>query len=199
VQGHKDAPLSPRGLRQTKLVGEYVNSNFSIDRVVSSDLSRCVDTASGIDAPISTSPLLRELDFGEWEGQKWSDLSARGRKESEMMRRLQSGDTNFTPPGGERVSRMNARVEQVIIDENLRNSSQTIAVVSHGGGLKSLAVSILGWPATTAVNLTFFVGSVSSISVSDSIPKLDLLNHFEHLNPSYVNAGAGDSSGRPLN
>lgn len=174
-----------------KLVGRYVNRSFSVDRVVSSDRSRCVDTASGIDAPMSTSPLLRELDFGEWEGQKWSDLHAHS---PEAIRRLQSGDPGFATPGGELISSMNERVEQVITEENLRNSDQTIAVVSHAGVLRSLAVCILGWPATTIGDLTLFVGSVSSIFVRHGIPRLDLLNYFEHLAPSYADDTGGGQS-----
>lgn len=174
-----------------KLVGRYVNRSFSVDRVVSSDRSRCVDTASGIDAPMSTSPLLRELDFGEWEGQRWSDLHAHS---PEAIGRLQSGDPGFTPPGGEPISSLNTRVEQVITEENLRNSDQTIAVVSHVGVLRSLAVCILGWPATTIGDLTLFVGSVSSIFVWRGIPRLDLLNHFEHLAPSYADDTGGGQS-----
>ncbi len=108
-----------------------------------------------------------------------------------MIRRLQSGDPGFTPPGGEPISSLNRRVEQVIIEENLRNSDQTIAVVSHAGVLRSLAICILGWPATATGNLTLFVGSVSSIFVRNGIPRLDLLNHFEHLAPSYADDAGG--------
>jgi broad specificity phosphatase PhoE len=191
VQGRKDIPLSARGLRQTKLVGEYVNRNYAIDRVLSSDRSRCVETARTIDAPLSASPLLRELDFGDREGQKWSDIRAGS---PELTGQLLAADPSFTAPGGESYSSYSTRIPQIIQEEDLRDLSGTIAVVTHDGVVRSLIARILNWPASTLSSTTVFVGSVSSIFVRDGIPRLDLLNHFEHLTPSYVNAATGSES-----
>lgn len=191
VQGQSDEPLSMRGVRQAALVGAYVNERFGLDRVVSSDLSRCVDTAADLNttSPVVASPLLRELDFGDWEGQKWSDLhdnDSSGPETPEMIRQLQSGDPSFAPPGGESISSLNARVERLIEEQGLRDCQESIAVISHAGVLRSLTASLLNWPSNTSSNLTMFVGSVSSIFVRRDIPRLELLNYFEHLTPSYA-------------
>ena len=184
-------PLSPRGLRQTKLVGEYVNHSYSIDRVLSSDRSRCVETAHSIDAPLSTSPLLRELDFGEWEGQKWSDIRA---GTPELIGQLLAADPSFVAPGGESFSSYAARIERLVQEENLRQSPETIAVVTHDGVLRLLITSILNWPAAALSGTTVFVGSVSSINLGDGIPRLDLLNYHDHLTPSYADDAGGEQS-----
>ena len=170
VQGPKDVPLSARGLRQTHLVGDYVNRNYSIDRMLSSDRSRCVDTARSIGVPLSTTPLLRELDFGEWEGRKWSDVRA---ETPELARQLLAADPAFVAPGGESYSSYSTRVEQVIADNKLHELSETVAVVTHDGVIRSLIAGILRWPAVTMSSSTVFVGSVSSIFVRRGIPQLD--------------------------
>ena len=184
-------PLSPRGLRQTKLVGEYVNHSYSIDRVLSSDRSRCVETAHSIDAPLSTSPLLRELDFGEWEGQKWSDIRV---STPELIGQLLAADPSFVAPGGESFSRHTYRIERVIQTEDLRLSPGTSAVVTNDVVLRLLITSILNWPAAALSVTTVFVGSVSSINLGDGIPRLDLLNYHDHLTPSYADDAGGEQS-----
>ena len=188
VQGRKDVPLSPRGLRQTKLVGEYVNRHYSIDRVLSSDRSRCVETARAIDAPLSTSPLVRELDFGEWEGQKWSDIRSRS---PELISQLLAADPNFVAPAGESYLSFTTRIERLIREEYLRDTSETVAVVTHDGALRTLITRILDWPVAELSDSTVFVGSVSSIIIDDGVPKLDLLNYHDHLSPSYVDVLSG--------
>lgn len=186
VLGSSDEPLSSRGIFQAELVGEYVNRNFGIDRVLSSDLARCVDTARRIDAPMSTSLLLRELDFGEWEGRKWSELGLDYVETAEKVRRLRVADPNFSAPGGELLSSLSERVERLIAEEGLRESEQTFAVVAHAGVLRVLATSMLKWPIAASGSLTMFVGSISSIFTRHDIPRLDLLNYFDHLAPSYT-------------
>ena len=42
--GHIDAPLSEVGVEQAKLVSNYILSEYKVDKVFSSDLSRAVDT-----------------------------------------------------------------------------------------------------------------------------------------------------------
>lgn len=181
-------PLSPRGIRQTKLVGEFVNRHYSIDRVLSSDRSRCVETARAVDAPLSTSPLLRELDFGEWEGQKWSDIRSRS---PELISQLLAADPNFMAPGGESYSSFTKRIERLVREEYLRDTPETVAVVTHDGALRTLITGILGRPAAELSDSTVFVGSVSSILMSDGVPRLDLLNYHDHLDPSYVDDLSG--------
>ena len=184
-------PLSARGFRQTRLVGEYVNRSYAIDRVLSSDRSRCVETARAIDAPLTTSPLLRELDFGEWEGRRWSEIRVEA---PELAGQLLAADPGFVAPGGESYLSYSTRIAQIIQEEKLRDLSETVAVVTHDGVIRSMLTGILNWPAATLSATTVFVGSVSSIFVRHGIPRLDLLNHFEHVASSYADDAGGSES-----
>ena len=42
--GHIDAPLSDVGVEQARLTCEYIEKNYIIDNIYSSDLSRAVNT-----------------------------------------------------------------------------------------------------------------------------------------------------------
>jgi broad specificity phosphatase PhoE len=182
VQGRTDLPLSPRGVRQAALLGAHLKQNYAVDRVITSDRSRCVETARAFTDSPNETPLLRELDFGDWEGQKWSNIIV---ESPEEIRRLLAPDPEFAPPGGETIASMNSRIKQAIYEFDLRNSSQTTTVVGHDGILRSLTTSILGWPTANKECMTLFVGSVSEISILDGVPRLDLLNQYDHMTPSY--------------
>ncbi len=182
VQGRHNSPLSPRGLLQARLVGDYLRQHFLIRRVVSSDRARCLQTASEIDLPLVSTPLLRELDFGDWEGQMWSRISS---DYPEDIGGLLNSDPKFAAPGGESIESLAERIDRAVVEFDLRNSPETIAIVSHDGTLRSMIVRALGWKPENVGNLTFFVGSISVISLGDRHSILQMLNHYEHFNPSY--------------
>ena len=182
VQGRQNLQLSPRGKLQAELVAGYLQSNFTIDRVVSSDRTRCLETANGIGIEPEPTPLLRELDFGKWEGRKWSDVESRYPKDVE---KLLNSDPSFSPPGGDSLESLNERVKQSIYEFNLRSSTQTTVVASHDGTLRAMIVQLMGWNPANMGNLTLFVGGISVISTQNETPKLELLNHYDHLSPSY--------------
>ena len=187
ISGRHDLPLSDRGMAQRDLLGTFLETNFQIDHVIASDRTRCVQTAEAIDAPLTTTSLLYEIDFGDWEGQRWPEIRE---KYPEEVERLVRSDPGFSPPGGESVASVYSRINGAIEEFDLRNTSENVAVVAHGGTLRGMIASILNWPTNRDENVVVFVGSVSSIKVGRGTPKLDLLNYHEHLAPSYFDSHA---------
>ena len=74
-QGHRDLSLNEKGHEQAHLAAGFVRSEFDIQNVWSSDLKRCMETARPLEMPVTTSQLLREVDYGSWEGRRFADLS----------------------------------------------------------------------------------------------------------------------------
>ena len=70
-QGHLPGVLTEEGKRQAAELGETLDG-IELDAVVSSDLQRVVDTVrialGGRSIPWTTTPLLREIDWGSWTG-----------------------------------------------------------------------------------------------------------------------------------
>lgn len=70
-QGHLPGVLTEEGKRQAAELGETLEG-IELDVVVSSDLQRVVDTVrialGGRSIPWTTTPLLREIDWGSWTG-----------------------------------------------------------------------------------------------------------------------------------
>ena len=182
VQGSSDLPLSARGVIQAGLVGAHVKQHYDFDTVVTSDKSRCVETANAISSSATPTPLLRELDFGSWEGQKWSTIRS---AYPEDFDRLINYDPEFAPPNGETISSMDSRLETAIVEYDLRQPSLTIAVVAHDGVLRFIIASILGWPSKSRKNMSLFNGGISTLSFHNGTPRLELLNHYDHLSSTY--------------
>ena len=181
VQGSSDLPLSAGGAIQATLVGAQVKQLYDVDLVITSDRSRCVATANAISASAVPTPLLRELDFGSWEGQKWSDLRS---DHPENIDRMMSSDPELAPPDGEKISSMDNRLETAIAEYDLRQPTQSTIVVAHDGVLRFLIASILGWPSKNRENMSLLNGGISAISFKDEVPRLDLFNQYDHLSPN---------------
>lgn len=77
LQGHMPGTLSTLGIQQTEILREEL-SPIPFDALVCSDLKRCLDTASILNAtrrvPLLTTTLLRERDWGSFTGRHIPDI-----------------------------------------------------------------------------------------------------------------------------
>ena len=77
VQGTMDIELSPEGALDAELNLSAIRG-LGIQQIVCSTAKRAVQTATiyaqGLGVPLQSSPRFRELDHGEWEGQRIQDL-----------------------------------------------------------------------------------------------------------------------------
>jgi broad specificity phosphatase PhoE len=119
-------------------------------RVFSSDLKRALETASIIAARhqlvVESSPALREIDFGTWEGRDLSELWL----EDSAAARSWELDVRRTPRSfGEDVISLERRVAAfwrgTLPDEG------EIAIVGHGGSLAALRALISHEPLAQAI------------------------------------------------
>lgn len=111
--------------------------------VVSSDLSRAIDTATAIQATRPRLPHerdLRELHFGAWENRLWADVNAEA---PAAIRAFWEAPGDTQAPGGESwnmlARRVSARVDALLADH------PTLIVVAHFGAILSQAQRAAGW------------------------------------------------------
>ena len=109
-------------------------SEQRFDAVWSSPLQRCRKLAAfcGYPSPF-VDERLRELDFGDWEGQLWREIRAP---------RLQEWFDNWLSTkagGGESFLEQYARVAE-FLDELRRRPFQKVAVFAHGGTIRAALV-----------------------------------------------------------
>lgn len=131
--GQMDVSLSPTGRNQSLRLADALGDH-RIDRIVSSDLSRAVDTlaplADRLGLGIETDRRLREVDNGAWGGllpdqveERWPDLWERYRGGEDVVR-----------PQGESWAEVAVRVLKAL--EDIATTSldhAVVAVGTHGG------------------------------------------------------------------
>lgn len=131
--GQSDVALDDDGRAQARMLARRL-SHAGVTRIVSSDLSRCIDTvaplgdATGLEMELE--PRLREVANGDWTGllpeeiaERWPDLWHRYRTGEDVER-----------PGGERWADVRIRVRAVL--EQVRDEAagdDVIVLATHGG------------------------------------------------------------------
>lgn len=78
VQGAMDSPLTDKGIWQAQVLANRLHDE-GISVIYSSDLPRAIATADEIRKMLNLPEVvietaMRELSFGDWEGQEWTDL-----------------------------------------------------------------------------------------------------------------------------
>jgi probable phosphoglycerate mutase len=137
-QGHGDPPLSDRGRAQSRALAREL-ARETIDVLVSSDLRRAVETAAiigqarGLQPQLD--PRLRELDMGDWEGLTSDEIE---RKAGDVLRRLNEGDLDVRPGGGESLREMEQRASSAVTELVDANRGRRLAIVTHLGVIRAL-------------------------------------------------------------
>lgn len=136
--GRTDSPLTERGREQAEAVAEVL-AKTPFDRIVSSPLSRCRDTALVIarrhQLPVDLEPDLVEIDVGERTGSPFDEVS--GLPEWR--------DDGFVAwPRGETLDQVLSRAHRVITRIAAESAGQRVLVVGHGGVTRILMSHFLG-------------------------------------------------------
>jgi broad specificity phosphatase PhoE len=134
--GVSDPPLSEVGREQAHSAADALAARPLV-RIFSSDLKRALETASIIAAGhrlvVESSPALREIDFGSWEGRDLSDLWL----EDSAAARSWELDVRQTPRSfGENVISLERRV--AAFWRGTLPAGGEVAIVGHGGSLAAL-------------------------------------------------------------
>jgi alpha-ribazole phosphatase len=107
--------------------------------VWSSPAVRCLRvaeaTATAVGVPLRVDRRVWEIDFGDWEGQAWSEI------DRAVLDRWAADPVGFAPPGGESGAALIARVRDFHAGLH-----EDCVVVSHGGPLKVLLSLLRGEP-----------------------------------------------------
>lgn len=176
-QGRADSRLNDRGRRQAGALARELRDE-PIASLFTSDLVRARETAeiiaAGRDWTPRVSTELRELSFGAWEGLTYFEIQ---RNYPIELSRWEIDPKNHPPPGGERLTELDARLA-LIFDEIRRESNRrTIAAVTHGGPIRLLICRALGLPATEHERFAVAPGSLSVLRLDSRGSRLDRLNH----------------------
>lgn len=141
AQGHCEVPLDQTGFKQAQMLAGALAAT-DIERILSSDLSRCQETLAPYSGLTNVAPEyrhdLRERTFGSMEGQDYTELHVWMKAEGVKMG---IPDWEVRPPHGESMADVWNRLAAV--EQELREETRSTLVVSHGGALAQLLARLL--------------------------------------------------------
>jgi ribonuclease H / adenosylcobalamin/alpha-ribazole phosphatase len=179
--GRSDPPLTALGEQQAALAAKRLSSVPGVSAVVSSPLSRAVQTAEPVAAQLGFDVTVHnglvESDFGDWEGLTFAEAAGR---DPELHARWLS-DAAACPPGGESVETVRRRVRKAR-DELIRaHGGTTVVIVSHVAPIKTLlAMALDAWPSVL-FRLHLDLASLSIAEFYTEGASVRLVNDTSHL------------------
>ncbi|MBP8984673.1 MAG: histidine phosphatase family protein [Syntrophobacterales bacterium] len=163
--GSSDVPLSAAGVRRVEGMVDLFPRGDSL-LCLCSPLRRCRETAdvvsrvTGLDFAVD--PDLREVDFGDWEGKTFAEISESLPAEVEMW----SAFDGFAFPGGESVAHFLSRVRRAA-GRMAKAREDTVLACTHGGVIRSLICHFLGIPPRNHLLFVVEPASLTTVELYD--------------------------------
>lgn len=144
--GQLDSAPTPEGIADC--VAAVAGMAFG--RIVTSPLRRAVAAAEAIaaaaDMEVQVDPQWRELDFGDWDGRSYAELTP---DHAPALKAFWKDPDADAPPGGERWSAICARVSAAIGDivgeDDGTDNEPPVLVVAHGGSMRAALAVLCGF------------------------------------------------------
>ncbi len=173
--------LDDAGIEQARRTGKLLQ-NVPITHLVSSPLTRTVETAKVIRAELATPQRLArdkgliECDYGDWTGKKLKRLA-----KDPLWTIVQSHPSGVTFPNGESMREAQFRAVNAIRSWVLKANRDSVddgvvLVVSHGDVIKSIIADALGMHLDLFQRIVVDPASVSVIDYTPGRPFVRLVN-----------------------
>jgi len=175
AQGWCDSPLTEEGILSAKRLGEgFKKDNILFDAIYSSPFTRAYETteyiceAMNLNLPIQRCALLKEVNFGIWEG------------ELDVIRFKALGyipfSENVMHVDGESFDDLYERITtflQKVVEE--QSDNQNILIVTHGVWLMMFLTRMFGWDArrdggirnTSVTTIKYQDGNFEVVKIGD--------------------------------
>lgn len=186
-QGQTDTELNTTGIRQAGKTAERL-AQEKISVIYCSDLRRARQTAEIIASKqseridIRESPLLREMDFGDYEGLTFDEMDEQYRLIFSASPSWRSRGPYVRSPNGESIADLAARVEQ-FSNSTLEHhpSNDTVLIAAHGGTIQVLVCHLLGISLDHWWQIRISGAAVSILETYPQGTSIVLLNDVNHL------------------
>lgn len=169
--GRRDPGLDATGRRQARAIGEAL---ADADRVISSPLRRCRETAVAIGKPVEVDDRFIELDYGALEGTPVADVPA-------STWAAWRADIAWRPDAGESLEDLASRVRPALTELMDEAAERDIVVVSHVSPIKAAVAWAMGAGVESQWRCFVQQASISRIATAGGAPALHSFNEIHHL------------------
>jgi probable phosphoglycerate mutase len=197
-------PLSDEGRSQAEALAGRLAS-LPVVAVYASPIERTTQTAEAVARPhglaVRLLPGVLEADYGEWTGQKISELTG-----TDLWKVVQRTPSRASFPGGESLFAMQARMVAALDAVVLAHDGELVVVVSHADPIKAAIAHFTGMhldlfqrivisPASASV-FEFGPYGVSMVKCNDTGSLEELQEQSSARGPGPLSESAADGSER---
>jgi broad specificity phosphatase PhoE len=184
IQGWQDVDLNDRGLLQAEKLAKHFE-NHHIDVIYSSDLKRAYKTSEVLSNlkhhEIISEPLLREINFGDWEGKTWKEIQFANQ---EFFAKGGLNQFDSAIHHGESLNQFKKRAVDHFYFLVEKHLTEDVYIFTHGGNIRMIVLDILDLPLKTEDPLLIDNASITIVAFNQISKKLEVVsvNDTSHLN-----------------
>jgi broad specificity phosphatase PhoE len=176
--------LNETGKMQAQcLSGRFKNMN--LDAIYSSPLERALQTATvfaeGMKLDVQTSDAVNEINFGEWTGKTFDELSR-----DKRWRHFNSRRSVRMIPGGESFLEVQNRIFKELETLALQHPQAHVAIISHADVIRAAIAYFSAIPIDLVDRFEISPCSVSVVAMDDDNAMLLTLNNTGELSNLWV-------------
>lgn len=170
-RGRTDSPLTETGWQQMVQALRRWHPPLSAadphwNVILTSPLQRCRRFAEQLgellQLPVEVQPAFGEIDFGDWDGQRVTDIQQQCPDE---IARFWSKPSTATPPNGEALIDFHQRVVQGFESAVQTYQHRRVLVVSHGGVVRSIIGHCLNMPLDSLQRLSVPHACITQLNI----------------------------------
>jgi probable phosphomutase (TIGR03848 family) len=174
--------LNDEGKAQADALGKRLE-HVPLNHLYASPLERTVETAQAIrqyqpHLEIQCMDEIGEVDYGDWEGMKISDLAKR-----KMWDVVQEYPSRAYFPNGETMRGVQMRIVDALEVLVTRHPREMVAVVFHADLIKMALAHYLGMHLDNFQRIVVSPASISVLMLGHSRPYVGSINDVAHLEP----------------
>ena len=167
--------LNEKGEMQAQRLAERFR-NIKLDAIYSSPLERARQTADVVaqntKLDVRTSAAANEINFGEWTGKTFDELSS-----DEQWRRFNSHRSMTMVPGGESFLEVQNRIVKEIEELAAQYGKAHLAIVSHADVIRAAVAYFTATPIDMIERFEISPCSVSVVAVDEDTSTLLTVNN----------------------
>ncbi|EDN67119.1 Phosphoglycerate/bisphosphoglycerate mutase [Beggiatoa sp. PS] len=158
--GQTDVLLADSFLEEVQNIKKQLPDFTQAVLMITSPLQRCLQLAQQLsfhqDNHIVIDKRLMEINFGEWEMQRWNEI------DSALLQEWMNDYVHLAPPQGESYETLLIRCQE-FWQALLKKNVSTVLVITHAGVIRALIAHLLEMPLKNAFAIQVDYGSVSKI------------------------------------
>ncbi|MBV8325589.1 histidine phosphatase family protein [Chryseobacterium sp.] len=134
--------------------GDFKKLNLTgdFDLVISSPSQRCRLLAAFVSPDYTTDERIREMNFGNWELKKWTDIP------EEEINPWYEDFINIKASGGENLLEMKARVLDFWDELTAKKDTEKVLIIAHAGVIRLVLQAVLQFPLENMFNIQIDYG-----------------------------------------